>query len=362
MVQTGVMPAHQYAGWYPAPVDGAVYGMQSYPVCEQGWGQPEVAIERWVGEGRMEDDAAQLQEAMRRDPYEVAQLLAPRLPGVCLDAQYREILEKLLEVPDVSTMLLERLRGSFLNISVNATGCRIVQKLLAGLDARGHQAVAAELRTHVVGLVRNSNGNYVISCFLEKAACDDSAFIVEEVGRCPAEMIRHQYGCRVVQRIMEHFPMDRLGPFRAEVLANLGELVKDKFGNFVVQHMLEKGEPADAEQVVAYLLSNIASVAQEKFASMVAEKALEVGSTAVCHRMIDACIADSPQGPAVHNMATGRYGNYVVQRMLQQCPDRDDFVARLQQIPRLKGFGKHIKATLNKRKQTGGGAPAGHAA
>lgn len=48
----------------------------------------------------------------------------------------------------------------------------------------------------------------------------------------------HPYGCRVIQRILEHCTPDQTTSILEELHANAEQLVQDQYGNYVIQHVL----------------------------------------------------------------------------------------------------------------------------
>ena len=53
----------------------------------------------------------------------------------------------------------------------------------------------------------------------------------------------HPYGCRVIQRILEHCNPEQTGPILEELHSNTEQLLQDQYGNYVIQHVLERGDP-----------------------------------------------------------------------------------------------------------------------
>ena len=52
----------------------------------------------------------------------------------------------------------------------------------------------------------------------------------------------HPYGCRVVQRVLEHCTLEDTKAFiRRQILQSTAPLATDQYGNYVIQHMLEHG-------------------------------------------------------------------------------------------------------------------------
>lgn len=48
----------------------------------------------------------------------------------------------------------------------------------------------------------------------------------------------HPYGCRVIQRILEHCTPEQVAPILEELHSHAEQLVQDQFGNYVIQHVL----------------------------------------------------------------------------------------------------------------------------
>ena len=57
----------------------------------------------------------------------------------------------------------------------------------------------------------------------------------------------HPYGCRVIQRILEHCKPEQTAPILEELHQNTDQLLQDQYGNYVIQHVLEHGKQASSE-------------------------------------------------------------------------------------------------------------------
>lgn len=104
----------------------------------------------------------------------------------------------------------------------------------------------------------------------------------------------HPYGCRVIQRILEHCTAEQTAPILAELHAHTDQLIQDQFGNYVIQHVLgeyfflivfevffdewflfvclEHGKPEDKSQLISSVRGKVLALSQHKFASNVVEK------------------------------------------------------------------------------------------
>jgi len=64
----------------------------------------------------------------------------------------------------------------------------------------------------------------------------------------------HPYGCRVVQRVLEHCTInDAKEHIRKDILRSTAPLATDQYGNYVIQHMLEHG-PASARYALIIII------------------------------------------------------------------------------------------------------------
>lgn len=50
----------------------------------------------------------------------------------------------------------------------------------------------------------------------------------------------HPYGCRVIQRILEHCTPEQTSSILNELHSHTEQLIQDQFGNYVIQHVLGK--------------------------------------------------------------------------------------------------------------------------
>ena len=76
----------------------------------------------------------------------------------------------------------------------------------------------------------------------------------------------HPYGCRVIQRILEHCKPEQTDPVLAELHENTERLVQDQYGNYVIQHVLEHGHMEDKSKIVNTIRGKVLMLSQHKFA------------------------------------------------------------------------------------------------
>ena len=134
------------------------------------------------------------------------------------------------------------------------------------------------------------------------------------------ELSCHPYGCRIVQRLLEHCTPAQKELLLDQVLANTDHLLLDQYGNYVIQHILEHGEAVNKSRIVARIEGRVLMLSQHKFASNVVEKCVSNASRQERGRLIvEVCQEDNCLG----SMIKDQYGNYVVQKMIDTAEDAD---------------------------------------
>jgi len=212
----------------------------------------------------------------------------PPLEDVLSDRECSEVDKE--QVP----ALLGYLQKRTLEFSLDARGCRLVQAVLRAANDREQRCVVEEFRGEVRTIVESPHANHVIQTAIAFAKPSVMRFVLDEMLAWdePAEIAKHQYGCRVLERIIEHFPFSWLTPVADGVLENLATLLWHNFGSYVVQHLLEHGSPAHRKSIVEKLSRDIAGVVGHQHAVGVLDKALTY-ATAEDQLMLAEKILDS---------------------------------------------------------------------
>jgi hypothetical protein len=160
-------------------------------------------------------------------------------------------------------------------------------------------------------------------------------FIIDNFKGRVYEMSVHQFGCRVMQRMLEHCKEEQIRPILEEVFLRVLDLTKDQYGNYVISHVLEHGRSSDKEFVISKMNRKVLSLSLHKFGSNVIEKCLKYGDKRqredIIGEVVNAKInADDITQPLTSNQSSNtnnlslndlirdKYGNYVIQRVLDE--------------------------------------------
>jgi hypothetical protein len=86
--------------------------------------------------------------------------------------------------------------------------------------------------------VKDQNGNHVVQKCIECVESVALQFIINAFNGQIFTLSTHPYGCRVIQRILEHCTSEQTSPILAELHLNTEKLIQDQYGNYVIQHVL----------------------------------------------------------------------------------------------------------------------------
>ena len=170
-----------------------------------------------------------------------------------------------------------------------------------------------ELEHDVMRCVKDQNGNHVVQKAIERVPAEHIQFIFNAFHGKVGENATHPYGCRVIQRMLEHCEE----PTRSGVLSELhtcaSSLINDQYGNYVTQHVIEHGRAEDRGRIVDLIILNLVNYSKHKFASNVVEKSIEFGSMDERQRIVQTLTLTNERGESpVSTLIRDQYGNYVV--------------------------------------------------
>nr|CAD2187350.1 unnamed protein product [Meloidogyne enterolobii] len=254
--------------------------------------------------------------------------------------------------------LMQIVQGNVMNLALQMYGCRVIQKALESVDQDCQMEVIKEISNHVLKCVKDQNGNHVVQKIIERVEPQQLQFIIDAFTKGAPDTVcslsSHPYGCRVIQRVLEHCTEEQKRPVLEQLHENIFTLVTDQYGNYVIQHVIEHGISLDRERIVKCLRGDVLKYAQHKFASNVIEKCLICGTTEQKNILIDeVCNDDGAPNPQLLEMMKDPFANYVVQKMLDvsDSAHRKKIMFSIKShIPALRKFnyGKHIIAKLEK--------------
>uniref|UniRef100_A0ACD5XMY0 Uncharacterized protein n=1 Tax=Avena sativa TaxID=4498 RepID=A0ACD5XMY0_AVESA len=280
--------------------------------------------------------------------------ILPHAPSLMTDVFGNYVIQKLFEHGDTEQRrdLAKMLTGHVLLLSLQMYGCRVFQKALEAVELDQKIALIRELDEHVLRCVRDQNGNHVIQKCIECVPMKHISFIVSAFQGQVATLSMHPYGCRVIQRILEHCS-DYSEGIIDEILQSACILAQDQYGNYVTQHILEKGETHERSQIISKLAGQVVSMSQNKYASNVIEKCFQHGDVAERDLLIKEILEQTEGNDYLPVMMKDQFANYVIQKILETCNEqqREALLSRMKcHVHALKkySYGKHIASRIER--------------
>jgi len=310
-----------------------------------------------------------LERASLREKQLIFSEVIENSSSLMIDVFGNYVIQKFFEygTAEQKKQLVTKIKGNVMSLALQMYGCRVIQKALEAVDSDEQMELLKEMEKHVLKCIKDQNGNHVIQKIIERVDPDKLGFIVNALTSDGPSTITslstHPYGCRVIQRVLEHCTEEQKRPVLDQIHANIHALITDQYGNYVVQHVIERGSDEDRDRIISQIKGKVMSYAQHKFSSNVIEKCLTSGNNFHKTALIVEVCGDATNTPLLE-MMKDQFANYVVQKMLDVADSSNRkkiMLAIKPHIPMLRKFsyGKHILAKLEKyfQKQNGGVSP-----
>lgn len=228
-----------------------------------------------------------------------------------------ETLMKQLEGDDASqTLAANAINGRVWNLSQTKSGCRVVQKALEKQMCIAERVVM-ELHGHVLEAAFSPHANFVIQKAIETMPTTKITFVATEISEKIADVARHRYGCRIIQRLLEHaLHESATQSLLQDLLSQASSLCRHSFGKYVMQAISEHANDRRHEVAMALcghpqsLLEN----AKHRHASRVIESVITHSDEASQLALINELLS---QPDALPEIARNRSGSYVLKMLLQ---------------------------------------------
>lgn len=256
----------------------------------------------------------------------------------------------------------------------------MTQKALESLAYDDLCSLLHEFEQNVLTCIQDQNGNHVMQKIVEvmsvsakeeeaKSREDGLAdsmvekiqFVVDDVLANVETLCCHPYGCRVLQRMLEHCVDFQKTATLDQIQLVHKTLLDDQYGNYVIQHVLQYGRESDRDSLLQIIVNNdLLKLSRQKFASNVVEKLLKYGNSNQRNTIVREMLkvvreGSSPEGAGstvLLLMVRDAYANYVVQTAIDVVPDGNEKQRLLEELKaneaqlRNYTFAKHIVAKL----------------
>mmetsp|Transcript_77319 Transcript_77319/g.226746 ORF Transcript_77319/g.226746 Transcript_77319/m.226746 type:complete len:313 (-) Transcript_77319:209-1147(-) len=169
------------------------------------------------------------------------------------------------------------LTGRVWSLSRDPVGCRDVQFALESAKAdEDRTIIASELQGHIREAIRCPHANHVIQKCITTMAPLAFQFIIDELMEGPAifQAVRHKYGCRIVQRLLEHALSAQVHNIAEAILSDVYWIARHPYGNFVMQHLLERGGRDHRHRICRAICHDVAGLGKDTHGRAVISSAM----------------------------------------------------------------------------------------
>jgi len=183
----------------------------------------------------------------------------------------------------------------------------VIQKAIRCLDQEDVFKLITKFHDKVLTFIHDPNGNHVIQRSIEvmsefsKTAADSGdpdlasslsdkmQFIIDDIVANVDALSTHRYGCRVVQRAIEHCVDEQKSAVLESIVSSHEMLAKDQYGNYVIQQVLSCGGQAGQDAILEMLTKDgaLLTMSKHKYASNVVEAVLVHGMPGVKEKMLE---------------------------------------------------------------------------
>lgn len=230
------------------------------------------------------------------------------------------IAEKQQAVPVAAKKGPLDVQGKVWALARSAQGSRDIQQVLDDTTSDDVRVdLSSELRSHVWPALKCRHANHVLQKCISIMRRQDFQFIIDELLQTGGPVAfgraaRQRYGCRVIQRLLEHCSPEQLEVVVEELLSDAVELCKDMWGVYVMQHLFEHGAEKQLTRLLEILTEHAAKLGTDEFAPQVLIKALSHAGSEQRRALALELIA---QPELLTEMACQRHGEAALEEALE---------------------------------------------
>jgi len=226
---------------------------------------------------------------------------------------------------------VQPIKGNVWLLSKDKVRCRDVQEAFANATCDADRVeLASEMRTHVWEALRCPHANFVLQKCIEVLRPQQAQFIITELcvaGVCKAA--QHRYGCRVLQRLLEHCTSEQLQPLMEDLVLDASALSTHIYGHYVLQHLLQFGSDSQIQRICLVLIARISSVATDLYGAALVGTALSHAGPEERASLVSTLLS---MPDVIARMASSRQGHLAAQQALVLADEAERQAALLELV------------------------------
>jgi len=167
--------------------------------------------------------------------------------------------------------------GQLWQLAQDPQGCREVQHTLDSATAEEVLALAKELQGHIWEATCCPHANHVLQKCLVLLQPSETHFILDELtqGGLIVRASQHKYGCRVVQKLLEHCQKEEVKVLVRILTAEANAIACHPYGNYVIQRLVTCCGSHQARLLREVLQGGIQSLGRDPYGCAVISSAMQ---------------------------------------------------------------------------------------
>ena len=239
------------------------------------------------------------------------------LKKMTIDSFGNYLIQKLLEYITndiIQEFFMNIIRPSFMEISLNPHGSRVIQKLLERIyNAQNLMKIFNEcLKNAMLEIILNQSSTHIIIKYISLIKYPNNQIVYSYIVENIFYIATHKHSCCTLQKCLEEANSIQ----RKEILISLAnisnQLFADQYGNYAIQFALSLRDEEANHIIISHYLNNFQQNISNKISSNVYEKVLEYCDFNTRQNIIkNLCNFET-----VKSLLYDTYGNYVLQKTL----------------------------------------------
>lgn len=206
------------------------------------------------------------------------------------------------------TTSVDQVRGQIANMAKDQNGCRHLQKTIESGNAEEIQLIFEETCPHVVELMTDPFGNYLMQKIFEHANDRQRSELVKSARPAMVNIAVNQHGTRALQKMIEYISLpDQVQNIVIALQDQVTPLVQDLNGNHVIQKCLNRLSAEDSQFIYRAVAKDCVDVGTHRHGCCVIQRCIDHSTGRQRAELIES-ITNS-----AFALCTDPYGNYVVQ-------------------------------------------------
>ena len=244
------------------------------------------------------------------------------------------IYQNFIDILDQSNLyhFLNFINHNFIEISHSQNGTRVIQKLVEKIyhlklyKSFICNSLIQMLKGRVTELSIDENANHIIQKFIIHIPYPINNFIYNEIYQNFLLISITKYGCCVIQKCLNNASKEQREKLIYLVLQNTFYLIENQFGNYIYQCVLFLKDDNINLKIINVIFPQLIPLCKEKYSSNVIEKLFDIGNDRIVNCLINYICKNEK---TILELLTDKYGNYIIQKILSVCNNKQIFIGIL---------------------------------